>query len=87
MKVLVIGGAGYIGSHVVKAMLNAGHEVTVFDNLSTGRLCNLFSGANFIAGDTRHQDDVDSAFARGFDASVYLAAFKAVGESMEAPEK
>jgi len=87
MKVLVIGGAGYIGSHVVKAMLNAGHEVTVFDNLTTGQLCNLFDGASFIAGDTRHADDVDSAFARGFDASIYLAAFKAVGESMLAPEK
>ena len=87
MKVLVIGGAGYIGSHVVKAMLKAGHEVTVFDNMTSGKLSNLFTSAQFIAGDTRHKDDVDSAFARGFDSCVYLAAFKAVGESMEKPEK
>ena len=41
MKVLVIGGAGYIGSHVVKEMMKAGHKVTVFDNLSSGLRCNL----------------------------------------------
>jgi UDP-glucose 4-epimerase len=87
MKVLVIGGAGYIGSHVVKAMLAAKHEVTVFDNLSTGQLCNLFPGTKLIAGDIRHADDIDAAFARGFDACVHLAAFKAVGESMSEPEK
>jgi len=87
VNVLVIGGAGYIGSHVVKAMLKAGHSITVFDNLSSGQLCNLFDSATFIAGDARHQDDVEVAFARGFDACVYLAAFKAVGESMLSPEK
>lgn len=87
MRVLVIGGAGYIGSHVVKTMLEAGHTVTVFDNLSTGQLCNIFPDVSFIPGDTRHSDDIDAAFARGFDGAVYLAAFKAVGESMVAPEK
>lgn len=87
MKVLVIGGAGYIGSHVVKAMLSAGHEVSVFDNLTTGQLCNLFPGVPLITGDIRHADDIDAAFARGFDACVHLAAFKAVGESMSEPEK
>ncbi|MGP1594960.1 MAG: UDP-glucose 4-epimerase GalE [Treponema sp.] len=87
MRILVIGGAGYIGSHVVKALLDTGHSVTVFDNLSSGKLCNLFSEADFIAGDTRHQDDITAAFARGFDGAVYLAAFKAVGESMLCPEK
>lgn len=87
MKVLVIGGAGYIGSHVVKAFLSSGHEVTVFDNLSSGQLVNLFPEAGFIAGDIRHPDDLDAAFSRGFDAFVHLAAFKAVGESMSEPEK
>lgn len=87
MKVLVLGGAGYIGSHVVKAMLAAGHDVTVFDNLSSGQLGNLFPKAGFIAGDIRHADDVNAAFARGFDGCVHLAAFKAVGESMAEPEK
>ncbi|HHU36742.1 MAG TPA: UDP-glucose 4-epimerase GalE [Treponema sp.] len=87
MKILVIGGAGYIGSHVVKAFLQAKHEVTVFDNLSSGKLGNLFPAAGFISGDIRHTDDLDGAFARGFDACVHLAAFKAVGESMVSPEK
>ena len=87
MKILVIGGAGYIGSHVVKACLKAGHAVTVFDNLSSGLLVNLFDEAGFIAGDIRHADDIDAAFAKGFDACVHLAAFKAVGESMVSPEK
>jgi UDP-glucose 4-epimerase len=87
MKVLVIGGAGYIGSHVVKALLADSHEVTVFDNLSSGHLGNLQPGAGFIAGNILHQDDLDAAFARGFDACVHLAAFKAVGESMTEPEK
>lgn len=87
MKVLVIGGAGYIGSHVVKALLEARHDVSIFDNLSTGQLINLFPGTTLIAGDIRHSDDIDAAFARGFDACVHLAAFKAVGESMAEPEK
>lgn len=87
MKVLVIGGAGYIGSHVVKALLASKHEVTVFDNLSTGQLCNLFPEAALITGDIRHADDIAAAFARGFDAAIHLAAFKAVGESMAEPEK
>ena len=46
MKVLVIGGAGYIGSHVVKEMMKAGHKVTVFDNLSSGLRCNLLKYFN-----------------------------------------
>lgn len=87
MKVLVIGGAGYIGSHVVKAFLRAGHNVTVFDNLSSGLRINLFDQADFIPGDIRHPDDLARAFSQGFDACVHLAAFKAVGESMVEPEK
>lgn len=87
MKVLVIGGAGYIGSHVVKEMMRAGHKVTVFDNLSSGLRCNLFPENDFIYGNILIEHDLDDAFARGFDAFVHLAAFKAAGESMVAPEK
>ena len=87
MKVLVIGGAGYIGSHVVKEMMKAGHEVTVFDNLSSGLRCNLFPKNEFIYGNILIQADIEAAFAKGFDAFVHLAAFKAAGESMILPEK
>ena len=87
MKILVIGGAGYIGSHVVKELMSKGHKITVFDNLSTGLIQNLFKENDFIAGDIMHKDDLEKAFSRGFDAFIHLAAWKAVGESMEFPEK
>ncbi|MBO4630093.1 MAG: UDP-glucose 4-epimerase GalE [Treponema sp.] len=87
MKVLVIGGAGYIGSHVVKEMMKAGHKVTVFDNLSSGLRCNLFPQNDFIYGNILIPADLDAAFSQGFDAFVHLAAFKAAGESMILPEK
>ena len=87
MKVLVIGGAGYIGSHVVKELMSKGHQITVFDNLSTGLKQNLFKGNGFIRGDILNTKDLDKAFAKGFDAFIHLAAFKAAGESMVSPEK
>ena len=87
MKVLVIGGAGYIGSHVVKELMKAGHKITVFDNFSSGLRCNLFEGNDFIYGNILIVEDIESAFAKGFDAFVHLAAFKAAGESMIVPEK
>ena len=87
MKVLIIGGAGYIGSHVVKEMMKAGHKLTVFDNLSSGLRCNLFPENEFIHGDILIPSEIEAAFAKGFDGFVHLAAFKAAGESMVAPEK
>ena len=87
MKVLVIGGAGYIGSHVVKELNKNGHEVTVFDNLSSGLRQNLFKENGYIHGDILIPSQLEAAFAKGFDAFVHLAAFKAAGESMIAPEK
>lgn len=87
MKVLVIGGAGYIGSHVVKALMKEEHEVVVFDNLSSGTRENLFAKNVFIHGDILLPRDLNKAFAQGFDAFIHLAAFKAAGESMIDPEK
>ncbi len=87
MKVLVVGGAGYIGSHVVKAMLKTGHDVCVFDNLSSGRRDNLFPEAEFFEGDILKPQDLASCLEAGYDAAVHLAAFKAAGESMLVPEK
>ena len=87
MNVLVIGGAGYIGSHVVKELNKQGHKVTVFDNLSSGLRQNLFKQNGFIHGDILIKEQLDRAFAQGFDAFIHLAAFKAAGESMVSPEK
>ena len=87
MNVLVIGGAGYIGSHVVKELNKQGHKVTVFDNLSSGLRQNLFKQNGFIHGDILIKEQLDKAFAQGFDAFIHLAAFKAAGESMISPEK
>jgi len=86
MHVLVIGGAGYIGSHVCLELMDAGHSVTVFDNLSSGTRDNLFPGENFIQGDILDQAALAAAMA-GVDAVFHLAALKAAGESMTAPEK
>ena len=87
MKVLVIGGAGYIGSHVVKQLMANNHKVTVFDNLSSGLRQNLFPENEFIYGNILIQEDLRKAFSKGFDAFIHLAAFKAAGESMIIPEK
>ena len=84
-KVLVIGGAGYIGSHVVKELLENGFEAVVFDNMSTGQEENLFPEACFIKGDILDRPALDKALAQNIDAVVHLAAKKAVGESMENP--
>ncbi|GHV30025.1 UDP-glucose 4-epimerase GalE [Spirochaetia bacterium] len=90
MKTLIVGGAGYIGSHVVREFLDRGHGVTVFDNLSSGKRENLFPEAEFIHGDILDYTGLSRAASGrrgGFDAVVHLAAFKAVGESMVNPEK
>jgi UDP-glucose 4-epimerase len=87
MKVLVIGGAGYIGSHVARELLDAGHRVSVFDNLSTGAVENIFPEESFFQGDILRPADLEAAMAGGFDALVHLAAAKAAGESMTNPEK
>jgi UDP-glucose 4-epimerase len=86
MDIIVIGGAGYIGSHVSRAFLDAGHSVTVFDNLSRGFRENLFPEAAFVQGDILDAPALRAAI-RGKDAVIHLAALKAVGESMEAPER
>lgn len=86
-KVLVIGGAGYIGSHVVKALLKSGHQADVYDNLSTGQEVNLFADAGFIKGDILDYGLLLKTLRQGYDAVVHLAAKKAVGESMEDPNK
>jgi UDP-glucose 4-epimerase len=87
VNILIVGGAGYIGSHVAREFLDRGHRITVFDNLSSGLRENLFPEAEFIHGDILDYTGLSRTAAKGFDAVVHLAAFKAVGESMANPEK
>ena len=84
--VLVVGGAGYIGSHVVKALRNAGKSPVVFDNLSSGLRENLLPGIPFILGDTLKPEQLEPAM-KGVGSIIHMAALKAAGESMVKPEK
>jgi len=88
MKVLVLGGAGYIGSHFVQKALKEGHEVAVIDNLSTGHIKALPKEVKFIEGDIRDSEFLDSVFENNqFDSCVHFCAFSLVGESMNDPLK
>jgi UDP-glucose 4-epimerase len=87
VNILIIGGAGYIGSHVAREFLDHKHSVTVFDNISSGLQENIFPDEKFIRGDILNRDQLLTTMKGGFDALVHLAAFKAAGESMIAPEK
>ncbi len=86
MKVLVTGGAGYIGSVTVEQLIKAGHQVAVFDNLSQGHCAAIHEDAEFIAGDLANRDGIDNAIT-GFrpDAVMHFAAKSLVGESMQFP--
>ena len=86
MRILVIGDAGYIGSHVARAFLDRGMEVTVFDNLQTGLRENLFEDARFVHGDIMRPEQLRAEMAKGYDGCVHLAALKAAGQSMLNPE-
>lgn len=88
MNIWVVGGAGYIGSHVCKALRKAGHTPVVFDNLSTGLRRNLPEDALFREGDILNPEALRKAAQEfPFDGVVHLAALKAAGESMLLPER
>jgi len=88
MKIAVIGGAGYIGSHVARELLDTGHEVFVYDNLSSGLRQNLFKEASFTHGDILDVQRLNEFFESVKPVGVvHLAALKAAGESMLLPEK
>jgi len=86
LKVLVTGGAGYIGSHVVLALCEEGNNVVVLDDLSTGNREAVDKRALFIQGSTLNDDDLSKGL-NDVNAVIHLAAFKAAGESMIRPEK
>lgn len=87
MKVLVTGGAGYIGSVTVACLLDDGHDVVVFDNLERGHREAVDARAKLIVGDLRRPEEIDAAVRTTRpDAVMHFAAFALVGESMERPE-
>jgi UDP-glucose 4-epimerase len=88
LRILVTGGAGFIGSHLVKALVEAGHCVRVLDNFSTGSLENLgdiAGSVELVVGDVRSYDVVEKA-VKGVDAVIHLAALIDVAESIEKPD-
>ncbi|MHB8376081.1 MAG: NAD-dependent epimerase/dehydratase family protein [Dehalococcoidia bacterium] len=84
MRVLVTGGAGFIGSAVTRVLLEERHEVSVLDNLSKGFRALVPDGARFIEGDLR-DDERLPGWLRGHDAVIHMAAFIEVGRSVEEP--
>ncbi len=87
MKILIIGGAGYIGSHVAHAFMDNGDQIAVLDDFSTGSRINTPEHIEIYEGNILDNDCLRSIFSRGWDGIVHLAAFKAAGESMENPGK
>lgn len=92
-KILVTGGAGYIGSHCVLALLKHGYEVVIFDNLSTGHIETVdtlkkYSNIEFYKGDLLDLSSINEVFEKeDIDAVIHFAAFSQVGESMKNPKK
>jgi UDP-glucose 4-epimerase len=88
MKILVTGGAGYIGSATVKKLTEQNHQVVVLDNLSKGKKELIDKQAELKVGDLIDKDFVNSVFQdKQYDAVMHFAAYKAAGESMEQPIK
>ncbi len=87
MKVLLFGGAGYIGTHVALEFLDRGDTVGIFDNFSSGLRSNVHPKATLYEGDIQDKAAVVAALNDGWDVVIHLAAFKAAGESMVSPIK
>ena len=87
ISILVTGGAGYIGSHVVHLLCDQGHQVTILDNLSLGCEENIDPRAKLIRGDVLNPDDLRNSLSGGIDVVFHFAAWKAAGESMINPGK
>jgi len=87
MKLLVTGGAGYIGSIVSRQLLAAGHEVVVLDNLERGHRAAVAPDARLVVTDLLEADAVERLLGDGFEAVLHFAALALVGESVRNPER
>ncbi|RGW13685.1 UDP-glucose 4-epimerase GalE [Enterococcus asini] len=86
MAILVLGGAGYIGSHAVDQLVNKGYEVVVVDSLFTGHKAAVHEKAKFYEGDIRDKEFLNNVFEQeSIDGVMHFAAFSLVGESVEKP--
>lgn len=86
VKILVIGGAGYIGSHMVKLLGQKGYCVTTLDDLSSGHRESVLCG-EFVHGNFGDRPLLDAVLSKGFDAVMHFASFIQVGESVQQPDK
>jgi UDP-glucose 4-epimerase len=87
MKILVTGGAGYVGGTVSRLLLANGHEVTVYDNLCHSKLSGVAEGADFVQGDLEDRALLERTLQGGpFDGVMHFAALIEAGESMQRPE-
>jgi UDP-glucose 4-epimerase len=87
MKILVTGGAGYIGSHTVRKLKNAGHDIIIFDNLSSGHQ-DAIKGFDLFIGDLANKEDLKKVFSENkFDAVIHFAGSIEAGESMTDPKR
>lgn len=84
-RVLVTGGAGFIGAHLVEGLLARGYEPVVLDNERTGTRAHLPPDVRFVAGDVRRREDVDAALAGGVDAVLHLAGQASIRLSFQDP--
>src|SRR4029077_11661428 len=88
MKIFVVGGAGYIGSICVELLLDEGHDVVVFDNLTEGHRLAVDERAAFVGGDLSRREEISRALHETKPESVmHFAANALVGESMQNPSK
>lgn len=88
MRILVTGGAGFIGSVVTEELLKDGHEVVVYDNLSKGHRAAVAPGADFVQADLLERERLTETLrARGTEAVIHMAASSLVGESVTEPAK
>lgn len=88
MTILVLGGAGYIGSHTVYELIDNGEDVVIIDNLLTGHIEAVHPKARFYKGDIRNREFLDSVFEKeNINSVIHFAASSLVGESMQLPLK
>ncbi|HEX7287724.1 MAG TPA: UDP-glucose 4-epimerase GalE [Candidatus Angelobacter sp.] len=88
MRILVTGGAGYIGSIVAQELLRSGHSVVIYDDLSHGHRCAVPAQADFVQGDIADQGTLDRVLGKSsFDAVMHFAGLIEAGESMKVPER